>query len=385
MTDTTVKISLSAIRVNARAIVEKYPDYDHYIGVVKGDAYGHGYAAVSAMREGGIDTFSVSSLEEAAAFREHDPDSDLLCLEPVLLARLDEAAALGLILPVCDTAYLDALLSSGVSYPFRLHLQIDAGFNRLGFKDRAEIRNAVQRIAASPYTLDGVYQHFATSGLFDPHYDAQVRRFKELTADLDLARIPAVHLGSGVSLLIHPKIDIANTARMGLILYGYNVSPSSYGRGLSDRLRAVRDRYYIRKYHISPTYRDVELDLIPAMRFSCRILQLKDVSAGEYIGYGAAFRAEHDMRIAVLPVGYNNGIGHANHGRMVQINDSLYPVVGEIGMNMLCVEVDDSVALNDEVILLGGRITLGMFSRASGLGLAEALVAIGKQNPRVYE
>ena len=102
------------------------------------------------------------------------------------------------------------------------------------------------------------------------------------------------------------------------------------------------------------------------------------------MGYNASYIAEDDIRLAILPVGYNNGVGHQNNGRQVEINGDLYPVVGAIGMNMLAVKVDDSVAIGDTVTLLGGKITLGMFSRASGLGLAEALVAIGRNNDRVY-
>ena len=126
------------------------------------------------------------------------------------------------------------------------------------------------------------------------------------------------------------------------------------------------------------------LELTPAMTMKCRILQLKDVNKGEHIGYGAAYTADEDMRIAVLPVGYNNGIGHHDHGRVVEINGRFYPVVGEIGMNMMCVKVDRDVKSSDEVILLGDKITLGMFSRFSGMGLAEIMLGVGKNNTRIY-
>jgi len=120
------------------------------------------------------------------------------------------------------------------------------------------------------------------------------------------------------------------------------------------------------------------------MEYKCRILQLKKVKALDFVGYGASYQAPSDITLAVLPVGYNNGIGHANCNRMVQIGDKLYPVVGEIGMNMCTVKVDDDVKLTDEVTLLGKKITLGMFCRGANLGLAEALVSIGKNNERKY-
>ncbi len=384
MTDTYVEINLKTMAQNARNIVAKYPEYNTFIGIVKGDAYGHGYGIVNALYENGIRYFAVSSMEEAAAFRRENTQAPLLCLEPIAIDRLSQAAELQLTLAIPDMGYLGDLIGSQCPYPFKLHLQIDSGFNRLGFKDKNEIRKAADLIEASKYTLEGVYQHYATAGIFDPHFDAQTKRFKELTSLLDLSKIPLVHLGSGIALMAHPKTDIATATRMGLMMYGYNISPDSYGSGIKDRLRSMRDDYYHKKYHLSEVLRDVKLDLTPAMTFKCRILQLKDVRKGEHIGYGAAYTAEQDIRIAVLPVGYNNGIGHQDHGRVVEINSRLCPVVGEIGMNMMCVKVDADTKLTDEVTLLGGRITLGMFSRFSGMGLAEIMLGIGKNNPRYY-
>ena len=383
MTDSYVTIDLSAIRRNTAAILSRYPEYAAHIAVVKGDAYGHGMRAAAAMAEGGIRIFAVSSVEEARQLRGY-VDADILLLEPIALDRLDEAAGLRLTLPVSDADYLQAFLEASAGMRFKLHLQIDAGFNRLGFKDAGEVADAVDRIRESGHELEGVYQHFATSGIFDRQYDDQISRFKELTAGIDLNAIPLVHLGSGVALLAHPKIDLASATRMGLILYGYNIAPSSYGGGIKDRIRSARDNYYRRRYHLTPTITDVDLDLTPAMTCQCRILQLKTVRRGEFIGYNAASPQKEDTRVAILPVGYNNGIGHANHGRVAEINGELYPVVGAIGMNMTAVQVDDKVGIHDAVTLLGGRITLGMFSRTSGMGLAEALVSLGKNNERIY-
>lgn len=384
MSDTYVKIDLSALEHNARVLATKYTEYAHFIGVVKGDAYGHGYEAVNALQKGGVDYFAVSSLEEAKALREHNKDVPVLCLQPVSLSRLEEAAELRLTLAIGDADYLQRFIILSKNHKFMIHLQVDTGFNRLGFKDANEIKEAYDTLIYNGHTVEGVYQHFATAGVFDPHFDRQAKRFEELTSLLDLSLIPMVHMGSGVALLGHERFHFTNTTRMGLVMYGYNIAPSSYGGGVKNSIRELRDQYYRKKYHLSPINKDVDLDLIPAMTFHTRVIQTKPITAGEYIGYDCAYRAEQDMKIAVLPVGYSNGIGHRYHGRAVMIGERLFPVVGEIGMNMLCVKVDDSVHTDDEVTLFGGQITLGMFSRASGLGLAEALVGIGKNNIRVY-
>ena len=167
-------------------------------------------------------------------------------------------------------------------------------------------------------------------------------------------------------------------------MYGYNIAHESYGGGIINKLREARDKHYQKKYNLTETIRDVQIDLKPAISLKTRIIQLKDVAKGEHIGYLAAYTAEEDMRIAVLPIGYNNGIGHHDDGRVVEINGKLCPVVGAVGMNMIAVKVDGSVGYDDEVTLLGGKITLGMFSRFSGLGLAEVLLGVGKNNKRYY-
>lgn len=384
MTDSYVQIDLSKLKNNVSAILDKYPQYKNYIGIIKGDCYGHGMRAVQSLYDGGIRCFAVSSLEEARNVRKYLSDVALLYLEPVDKDCIDEAAQLRLTLGISDMEHLKRVLSHDTTYSFKMHLQIDTGFNRLGFKDKYEIQQAVNIINNSQHTLEGIYQHFATAGIFDVHYDNQIRRFKELTSLVDLTKIPMVHLGSGVSLLGHPKIDIANTTRMGLVMYGYNIGPQSYDGGIKNKIRAFRDKYYQRKWNLTETIRDVKIDLVPAMSYKCRILQLKEVKCGEYVGYNASYKTQSDITLAILPIGYNNGIGHANYDRVVQINNKLYPIVGEIGMNMCAVKVDGDVSIDDEVTILGDKITLGRFCRSSGMGLAEALLYIGKNNTRVY-
>ena len=96
MADSYVEINLTRLSNNVRAILEKYPEYKSYIGVVKGDAYGHGMRAVKALHNGGLRYFAVSSLEEAFDLRKYNAHVPVLCLEPVAIERLGEAADLDL-------------------------------------------------------------------------------------------------------------------------------------------------------------------------------------------------------------------------------------------------------------------------------------------------
>ena len=169
MLDSYVEIDLDKIGANARAITQKYSDYKYFIAVLKGDGYGHGMEVANEMYKNGINYFAVSSLEEAQSFRKVNKDAPLLCLHPVHLSRIEEAKRLNLTIAVNELDYLKRLLDLNIDCNFKVHLQIDTGFNRLGFKDKNEVKTAVDMINGSNFVLEGIYQHFATAGIFDPH------------------------------------------------------------------------------------------------------------------------------------------------------------------------------------------------------------------------
>ena len=115
-----------------------------------------------------------------------------------------------------------------------------------------------------------------------------------------------------------------------------------------------------------------------------RIIEIKDVNAGEYIGYGASYQAKEDIKVAVLPVGYYDGIGSKNNGRFVLINNKKYYMVGQMSMNMMIIKIDDSVKINDEVTLLGDSITPGTLASFDNGTRIATLLNLGKTNDHYY-
>jgi len=111
-------------------------------------------------------------------------------------------------------------------------------------------------------------------------------------------------------------------------------------------------------------------------------LQIKKVNKGEGVGYGLN-PSKEDMLIAVLPIGYANGIGH-DSGRYVIINDKKYYMVGSMSMNMMMIKIDDTVKIDDEVIVLGKNITLGEMARFKKSQISEVLLDIGNNNIKKY-
>ena len=383
MNDTKVLINIDILGNNVKKITTKYKDYKYFIGVLKSSAYGHGEYIVNELVQNGINYIAVSIIEEAINIRKYNKDISILLLEPISLSNIDIAVKNNLTLTICDLDYLKELLP--LKKKLKLHIKVDSGMNRLGFKDKNEIKEAYDLIESDDnYTLEGIYTHFATIGMFDNHYDNQVKSFTELTSLIDLNNIPIVHLGNSVIMISHEKLSFATGIRMGIVLYGYNVSPESNSSGLKNKLRNIRNNYYQNKYNLSKLLYNVELDITPSISMVTSILQIKDVKKGEVIGYGAKYTALEDIKVAILPVGYNNGIGKKNIDRYVIINNTKYYVVGEISMNMMIIKIDNNVKITDEVYIVGNGITVSRLASFNNISLPEQLISIGKNNKRVY-
>ena len=375
-----VIVNLSNIGHNARVITSTFKDYKYYMAVLKGNAYGHGMKVVNKIVENGFNYLAVFSLDEALEIRKYNKDIPVLLLCPLSISDLDIAKDNNFTITVHDIDYLKELLK--LNYKLKIHLKLDTGMNRLGFKDKAEVVYAVNAIKESNYVLEGIYSHFATIGLFDPYYDRQVKKFKELTSLLDLSEIPMIHFSSSVILLTHKKLECVNTLRCGILLYGYNVCPFISKSGLKNKLRNLRNKYYQKKYNLSKLTTNVNIDVKPSMRFVTHILQIKDLKQGETIGYGA-IKVDKDTRVAILPIGYSNGIG--KNKRYVLINGNKYYSIGEIAMNMMMISIDDRVKLDDEVLVLGDELTLGKVSNFNNCSLSETLLSIGNNNNIIYK
>ena len=381
--ETIVTINLKNLEENAKNICEKYKDYKYKIAVLKSNAYGHGYKIVNSIIKGGINAVAVSYISEAKEIRKLNKEIPIICMQPISLNDIDYASSENISVTIHSLDYLKKF-NKKVKKNLCIHIKLDTGMNRLGFKDELSLKEAIDIINKNKLIeIEGVFTHFATTGIFDKLWDNQVEKFKSLTKDIDLSKIKMVHLYSSTSLLDHKKLPFANAFRVGIALYGYNVSPSFSKKGLKNKLRNIRNNYLRKKYNISPVNYDVDINLRRAMFMKTHLLDIKKVNAGEGIGYGGK-KAETDEFVGILPIGYSNGIG-TNPNRFVLINGKRYNMVGSMSMNMMMIKVDETVSIDDEVVILGDEITLGVMSRFNGKQISETLLDIGNNNIKTYE
>jgi len=378
--NTYVEIDTDIISSNVQNILKKYNDYKYYIGVVKGNAYGHGGYISKTLVENGINYLAVSSLEEALDIRKY-VDVPILCLEPISLDYIEECIKNNITITVSNYNYFKELIEA--DYPnLKIHLKLNTGMNRLGLNSIDEITEIYNTLIESKnMKLEGIYTHIATSGITDKLYDEQISRFKELTKNIDLNKIEIIHIGRSSTLEYHPKIEFASAIRLGAIMYGIK-QPSINYSGVKGCIRKYKHDYLIKKYNISKTYKSNDLLVDVAFKLKSEVIEVRKISKGSFVGYGARFEALKDTYIAVLPVGYSDGLDLKYTNMNILINDTKYKIVGPINMGMITVEVDESVKVGDIATIIDGNVK--EIAHHTGVTPYVVMTAINKNVPRVY-
>ena len=381
---TYLEVDCEKLKNNIKNIRQNYPGYDYYFGVVKANAYGHGGFIINSLIEGGINYFAVSSLEEAIKLREYNTEIPILVLEPIHLEYLDKCMKYNITITVSNMEYFRELLTIQLPKEIKIHIKLDTGMSRLGITSSKDLNEIIEKLPNnSSFVLEGIYTHFATSGINDKHWDDQLEKFKEITKDVDLSTIPIVHMGRSLTLVNHEKIPFCNGTRLGIVMYGMSQNMPS-GTGFKAFLRNWRNNRNRKKLHISPTTTTNNLDLKTSITLYSEVIDIREIQANDFVGYGALFIAPNKMTIATIPIGYADGI--PKNIKHVVINGKKFNVVGEVCMDMICACVDNSVKLYDKVTLIGGdMLPVKKVANECGISSYTLFTGITNRVPRVYK
>lgn len=380
---TYLEVDCDKLKNNIINIKQNYPGYEYYFGVVKANAYGHGGYIINSLIEGGINYLAVSSLEEALKLREYNAEIPILILEPIHLEFLDKCIKYNITITVSNMEYFNELLTIELPAQLKIHVKLDTGMSRLGLSSSNELNQLFKKISNNPNLyLEGIYTHFATSGINDKHWDNQLNKFKEITKDIDLSTIPIIHMGRSLTLVNHEKIPFCNGTRLGIVMYGMSQS-MPVGKGFKTFLRNLRNNHNKKKLKISPTTTTNNLNLKTAITLYSEVIELHKIHQNDFVGYGALYTAQKDEIIATIPIGYADGI--PKNIKHVAINGNKYDVVGEICMDMICAKVDSSVKLYDKVTLIGGdELPVKKVANECGISSYTLFEGITNRVPRVY-
>ena len=367
-------INCNTLTNNIQNIKQNYP-YKYYIGVVKANAYGHGDYIVNSLIKGGVNYLAASSLEECLSIRNKNENIPILCLEPINHEFLNICMQKNITITIPDYNYFKNL---DLSLNLKVHLKIDSGMNRLGFKDKNEVKEVYNALLSHPnITLEGIYTHLGTSGIWDNHYDNDLKNFEEITSLINLNKIPIVHISRSLILVTHPMPKYVTGIRLGIIMYGF-AQKINKPKGL----RLIKRNLYLKKHHINDITYNNNLELNTAFSLHTEIMTIKKVKKGEYVGYGAKYIADKDIKIATIPIGFADGLNKNYEEQTVKINDKEYQIIGEIGMDMTTIKIDDSVKLKDHVIIFDDAKKK---SKELGTSAYQLFTSITNRVPRVYK
>ncbi len=363
---TWAEIDLGRLEHNYRQIRSVLPEGCRFAGLCKANGYGHGAVTIAKRLEQiGADCIAVSCYEEAAELRQAGLGMPILILAPSPaflapdIARLDATQTIGDI--DCARRMSQALAGSGLS--LKCHVKLETGMGRTGFSvaSQKELAQMKELLGLPGLEVTGVFTHFAVSD--EPQESFTLEQFGRFTSAVDAlenetGRSLGIRHCANSGAVVNFKETCLDMVRPGLLLYG-----------------------------LYPGREHGGLDLKPVMRLLTRVAEVTEHHAGDTISYGRIFTCERDMRLAVIPVGYADGLHRSLSGKFdVVINGRRARQVGRICMDMCMVDVSDmpEVRAGDIVTVFGDEPEATELADIAGTISYELLCAISPRVPRVY-
>lgn len=348
--------TLNQISISKSALIHNYEYFSkqnlhaRVAPVLKSNAYGHGLDLLSSFidREIKPSFVCVDSLYEAYELYKSGFRGDILIMGYTHPDNYSVWKKLPFIFSVYDTNTLKAL--SKYQPGARIHIKIETGMNRLGVT-KGNLPSFIKALRSYPnLKIEGVFSHLSSADIPKKQTitKSQIESFKTMTTSLELEGFRFIwkHIqATAGATVVHDKYF--NLIRLGLGFYGY--SPFSAHTKLG-----IKQRKYLK----------------PALTLESTIADIKNIDKGDRVGYSGTYIAKQSERIAILPIGYNEGIpwGLSNKGAFIS-NDTLCPVAGRISMNMTTIKLTRNAKskVGDRVIIIDSdpTSTASLYSQAA--------------------
>jgi alanine racemase len=331
-----VEIDLGALSHNVQQLRSLLSPHTELMAVVKADAYGHGSVTVAqTVLQSGANWLGVATVPEGIQLREAGIKAPILILGATHTLEQIHAIAHWKLQPtLCSPKqaliFSETLEAIKFTSPIPVHIKLDTGMSRLGtnWQQAGEFVQLVHRLPL--LQIKSIYSHLATADSLDPQVMIQQhQRFSEAIAQIKALGIepPCLHLANSAATLADPALHY-DMVRVGLAIYG--LSPAVH----------LRSR----------------LDLKPVLQLKARVTHIKTIAAGTGVSYGHQFIAPHEIRLAVVGIGYADGVPRNLSGKMqVLIQGRRVPQIGAITMDQLMLDVSTlpNIQEGEIVTLLG--------------------------------
>lgn len=378
----TSKIYLSkkALQNNHDFIKSKLSENVKLSAVVKGNAYGHGIEQYIPMAEEcGFDHFSVFSTDEAYRVKKvSTKNSPVMIMGEIYPEDIGWVVENEIDFFVFEIERLKKAIeyAKSIGKPAKIHIEFETGFNRTGFNGK-QLVPLVELIKANQehVSVEGACTHYAGAESVANHVRVQnqIKTFNKLYKWMVGQGVkPKIrHTACSAATMVYPKTQM-EMVRVGILQYGFWPSREV----LID---------FLNKSH----NQDREDPLKRIITWKSRVMSVKKVNTGEFIGYGTSFLAQQNMTVAAVPVGYAHGYARAlsNQGRIL-VNGRRVGVIGTVNMNIIMLDVTDvpDVEVDNEVILIGGdnglEISVSSFGELSNQLNYELLSRLPMDIPR---
>ena len=315
-----IEVNLDHLKHNVDALNEAMPENCELMAVVKAEAYGHGsFEVATYLDDMGVKAFAVATIDEGIHLRKYGVTGSILILGYTSPYRAKEIKRYGLTQTIIDYAYAEKLNEQGIKV--KAHIKVDTGMHRLGIPD-CDVKNIENVFGMKYIDVCGVYTHLCCSDSLKPEdvefTKGQLEKFSCVIKKLreDGFSVGKVHTQSSSGLLNYPELDY-DYIRAGIALYGVRSS-------VNDDIK-------------------IAIDLRPVLALKSRVVLTRAIAKGECVGYSRVFTAERDSIIAILPLGYCDGIPRelSNGVGSVEIHGKNAPIIGRICMDQLIVDVTD--------------------------------------------
>jgi len=333
-----IEVKGKAIETNVRQLRSKLSKDCQFNAVVKADGYGHDAKLVSEYAiKGGASQFGVATLNEGIKLRSSGVKKPILILGNLYTKRDLIICFKSGLMPTISSIR-ECLICNNIGKHFGLkfpiHLKVDTGMSRLGFEYNKFVQQFKKIKSFDNISIEGIYSHLSSAdelNSLDPKGITQLQRlkFNELLKQINLARNNQVkiHLANSAGMLLDKDFHF-HMVRVGLSIYGYNP------------LSKI----------------DKNLLLKPALFLKVKVAFIRVIDSGVGVSYGGKFVSSRKTKLAVLSIGYADGVPRNLSGKINVIhNNKLYPQVGSITMDQMMVDITGSneIRIGSTMVLLG--------------------------------
>ncbi len=379
-----IELSESALRKNIRFLKQRIGAQTAFCSVVKGNAYGHGIETFVPLAEKcGIRRFAVFSADEALRVLScRTKKSSIMIMGALDNEEIPWAIENDISFYIFDLDRLEATRDFVriLKRPAKIHLELETGFNRMGLGG-VHLEKAVEIIKNTEeyIIVEGVNTHFAGAESSSNYLRIQ-NQIKSYHNQCEWLKQKGItpkkyHTACSAAALTYPE-TVMDLVRFGIAQYGYWPTIETKMHYFLEQGADINHRL------VDPLKR--------VMAWKSKIMNIKTVEAGEFVGYGTSYMTSKREKIAAAPVGYIHGFSRnlSNLGRVL-IHGKRASVVGLVNMNMMLVKVTEipSVKKGDEVVLIGKQkklqITVASFSDLANNLNYEVLVSLPSEIPRI--